>query len=308
MAGFTLSGGFHFDPSGEGSVAPAGITARGFGGMTFTPPPPPPPSFDQYTYQAIERVQYFMETTGSTNYTKTVTTSSYGGQQPLQENDVMFVFVQATTTSYSEPPTGWTQIEGAKRNGNAIPGYGISFNAYYKVCDDSGSHTYETGAMPSGKSAISHMVAYRNLRVTGGPETSPIGVVNTSYSGSNETYPEMDLHQYNNTATSDDDTSWVLFFGQHEFGHRDLYGPNPSGGSINVPSSTNYSQSKRHRTFFEARNQTEDVSAYNRYISGNTVWYAGSPKNPPCIGIGIELMARPGHGGGPWNTGLDQPE
>ena len=55
MAGFTLSGGFHFDSTGEG-VATAGITARGMGGMTFTPPPPPPPSFESYTYQAIERV------------------------------------------------------------------------------------------------------------------------------------------------------------------------------------------------------------------------------------------------------------
>ncbi len=299
MAGFTLSGGFHFDSTGEG-VAPAGITARGMGGMTFTPPPPPPPSFESYTYQAIERVQYYREQTNDSGYTKTVST--------LQENDVMFVFVQGMATGYSEPPTGWTQIEGAKRNGNAIPGYGIGFNAYYKVCDDSSSHTYEVGPMPSGKVAISNMVAYRNLRVTGGPETSPIGVVNTSYSAGYETYPEMDLHQYNNTATSDDDTSWVLFFGQHEFGHRDLYGPNASGGSINVPSVTNYTQSKRSRTFYEARNQTEDVAAYTRYISSNTVWYGGSPKNPPCIGIGIELMARPGHAGGPWNTGLDQPE
>lgn len=305
MAGFTLSGGFHFDPTGEG-VAPAGITARGMGGMTFTPPPPPPPSFEAYTYQAIERVQYHKEQVGSTNYTKTVTNSSYGGgsNQALQENDVMIVAVQATSTNYSEPPAGWTQIEGAKRNAIAIPGYGIAFNAYYKVCDDSTSHTYEAGALASGTGQM-HMLAYRNLRVTGGPETSPIGVVNTSYSSGSETYPEMDLHQYNNTATSDDDTSWVLFFGQHEFGHRTLYGPSPSGGSTNILQ--NYNVTKRY-TAHEARNQTEDVAAYTRYISSNTVWYAGSPKNPPCIGIGIELMARPGHSGGAWNTGLNQPE
>jgi|SaaInlStandDraft_1057018.scaffolds.fasta_scaffold52795_3 hypothetical protein len=305
MAGFTLSGGFHFDPSGEGAVAPAGITARGFGGMTFAPPPPPPPSFEAYTYQAIERVQYFKDYVRGGGFTKTVTTASYGGQSPLQENDVMIVAVQAQNSEYSEPPTGWTQIEGVKRNGNAIPGYGISFNAYYKICDDSGSHTYEASSLSNNEHAEVHMVAYRNLRTTGGPETSPFGAVNTRLVAGSEAYPEMDLHEYNNTATSDDDTSWVLFFGQHEFGHRTLYGPNASGGTTNVIQG--YNVTKRY-TFHEARNQTEDVAAYSRYIASNTVWYGGQPKNPVFIGIGIELMARPGHSGGAWNTGLDQPE
>ncbi len=255
----------------SGIKIPAGVTITA---PAQAPEPPPIP-------QGIDRVQYFQESTSNSNYSKTVT--------DLQENDVMFVFVQAIGTQYSDAPTGWTQISGAKRKYNRVPGHGVAFNAYYKVCDNSGSHTYEVGYVPSG-SATSHLVAYRNLRVADG--ASPIGQVSTFAHHNYEVYPAMDLHEYNNSDSSDDDTSWVLFFGQHELGHRDLFGPSPSGGSINVPLDAVGDSTLRKRTFYEARNQTEDVAAHYRFIPNNTVFTGGVQKNLGVIGIGIELLSQ----------------
>ena len=247
-------------------------------GVTITAPATPTP-------QGIARVQYFQHAinNGHTNgYTKTVT--------DLQENDVMFVFVQAIGNNYSEPPTGWTQISGAKRSYNRIPGHGVIFNAYYKVCDNSGSHTYEVGGMYSKGVGTSHLVAYRNLRVADG--ASPIGAVSGHSHHRYEIYPAMDLHQYNNSASSDDDSSWVLFFGQHETGTQDLLGPTPSGGSINVPLDAIGDTTVRKYTFHEARDQTEDVAAHYRYILNNVVYHGGQLKNVGVIGIGIELLSQ----------------
>ncbi len=293
MAGFTLSGGFHFDSTGE-TPTPAGITARGLGGMTFTPPPPPPPSYEAYTYQAIEQIYHRSDQAGSSGDTTTRT--------DLQENDVMIVSVNGYTTSSIPPvPSGWTEIEGSSIGKNAVPGYGVGHIAYYKVCDDSASHDFEVEGV-SGETMIFTYLALRNLRVTGGPDTSPIGDVQTR-SGTSEVFDATDLHVFNTTSTVDDDTSWVLYIGQYEFGHRTIYG---RGSGTTLQSGGGMGGSKYIRQIVKGQN--EDFDAYSRYISSPTVWTGGSPKTPQYIGISIEFVARPTHTGGAWPSSLEQPE
>lgn len=297
MAGFTLSGGFHFDPTGE-APTPAGITARGLGGMTFTPPPPPPPSYEAYTYQAIEQI-YMRSDTISTNSTDTTTRTD------LQENDVMIVSANGYTSTNIPPvPEGWTAIEGAAISASAVPGYGVSHNAYYKVCDDSDSHDFEVIGVSDSNTVFTY-VALRNLRVTGGPNTSPIGDVKTR-SGTSENYAATDLDVFNTTSTVDDDTSWVMYIGQYEFGHRTIYGRGSGGPITQYAYGGGMGGSKYIRTI--VKGQTEDLDAYSRYISNPTVYYGGSPKTPRYIGISIELVARPTHTGGQWPSSLEQPE
>ena len=294
MAGFTLSGGFHFDPTGE-APTPAGITARGVGGMTFSPPPPPPPSYEAYTYQAIEQIFHRSDQIGSDGTTFTATGA--------QENDVMIISANGySTMTYAPVPSGWTEVPDSKVRGNAVPGYGVSHIAYYKICDDSGTHEFEIEGIPTETVMYSALVL-RNLRVTGGPNTSPIGDVKTR-SGTSEVFAATDLDVENTTSTDDDGTSWVLWVGQHEFGHRTLYGRG-LGGTV-LQNTGGMGGSKIFRDI--VKGQSDDVDAYSRYIASPTVYTGGVPYNPRYIGVSIELVARPGHTGGPWPSSLEQPE
>lgn len=296
MAGFTISGGFHFDPTGEG-VAPAGITARGIGGMRFAPPPPPPPSFDAYTYKAIEQV---WSNTGSKNGPDDTTFTA----NDAQENDVMILSVSGyTTTSYAPVPSGWTEITDSKIAGSNVPGYGVSHIAYYKICDDSGSHEFVVGGI-AGETLVYTALVLRNLRVTGGPITSPVGDV-TTRSSTSEAFAATDLDVFDTTSNVDDGTSWVLYVSHYEFGHRTMYGRGLSNTTL-LQNSGGLGGSKIYREI--VKGQSADAGALSRYIPSPTVYSGGVPYTPRHIGISIEFLARPTHAGGPWPSSLEVPE
>lgn len=322
MAGFTLSGGFHFDSTGNGGVAPAGIKARGIGGMTFTPPPPPPPSFEAYTYQPIQLVQDWHNDGGDKTTTYTYDLAGIWGAGVFQPDDIMLMGVWSwgvdgtNSANFCPTPAGWTQILTAPIKLRRLEDYGIGFNVYWKAItngarqSDGGDAVIQIDPCTDGGGVRYlnrrfSLLVLRNTRVTGGPITSPIGWSGkqTSYALAGVNYPDTDLHQFNNTSTVDDNTSTVVWFGGMEFGHRDIYANNYNNLLNSGKGNGSISRVTAMRTL-----ANEDYPQYSGPVIYPEVYQGGSARYPATFGVGVEIMARPTHTGGPWPSSLEQPE